>query len=651
MSRKVVICLVIVATFVFGSPFILGNPNATATINWQVDPNFFRVPLVGSYELTRVGGLNLDGTQIYSTCGSGTYGAHMGTPGSYFMDLNGTNDAEAEILASGTGTIRGADYDALKGNYVTLESHGVFFQYQHLAQIYVSEGQVVSIGDYVGKMGTTGNSHGIHLHWEAWTLSDPNNPQSRVPYAGIYSINGVEEDLSDPCQGLNDGEVTGAPLSGMSGPYPCVGFVDMCYVDNLPVDPNTVSLIYQHCEHNGVCADLLQTSSPVNLPSGLNDAASSVRIPDGQSIKLFENENGGGDWVCLNDDETDFLDNYFVGGTPLGDHVSSYQRFPYPNCNNLPGDTGGGGDPTPTPVPQYGDSRVDIREDPNYANGQYGWDNPTGGGFNVPDYMDNRASSIQLDDGWSIMVAEEPNGGGLKKCTVRSEPNLSNAHYDAGHPVNDTISSVWVYQDTTCGGQYLGLEPGDTVTVWVDPGYSGTRYGWHDPVAQNVLDYVQNQISSIGVQPGWSVAVYEHQDQVGSMLCFTMSDPDLTDNQFDNGTWANDTIESVAIFHDANCGGNLMVNHGVLRPGNIAQVPCGSGVLNMFECPSFECCPELDCQVVATILECGYVLIIDGPIDDRGHGFRWWQVNYNGVVGWTSSGWLDRGGLWIEPVQ
>lgn len=237
----------------------------------------------------------------------------------------------------------------------------------------------------------------------------------------------------------------------------------------------------------------------------------------------------------------------FGGGAAF--YSSNTVSDPEPDPTPIPG-------PTDTPVPQYGDSHVDIREDPNYVNGQYGWDNPTGGWFNVPDYMDNKASSIELDAGWSIMVAQDQNGGGLKKCLVRSEPNLSNAYYDGGSNMNDTISSVWVYQDTTCGGQYVGTEPGDTVTVWVDPNYWGTHYGWHDSNwSGNVPDYVQNQISSIGIQPGWSIVLRESQNQGGGFACLTGSDPDLTDNWFGNGNWLNDNIESVTLYADTNCGG------------------------------------------------------------------------------------------------
>ena len=49
------------------------------------------------------------------------------------------------------------------GKYIT--------QYGHLSEIYVTTGQEVTKGTVIGRMGTTGNSTGVHLHFAVFDTS------------------------------------------------------------------------------------------------------------------------------------------------------------------------------------------------------------------------------------------------------------------------------------------------------------------------------------------------------------------------------------------------------------------------------------------------------------------------------------------------
>lgn len=68
------------------------------------------------------------------------------------------------------------------GNMIMID-HGTGFQslYGHLSQIYVGCGQSVTQGQAIGAAGTTGNSTGVHLHFEIRTLSNPINPWDVLP--------------------------------------------------------------------------------------------------------------------------------------------------------------------------------------------------------------------------------------------------------------------------------------------------------------------------------------------------------------------------------------------------------------------------------------------------------------------------------------
>ena len=53
------------------------------------------------------------------------------------------------------------------GNYVVIRHrYGFFTKYAHLDKLYVKEGQTVTQGQVIGRMGNTGLSTGPHLHYE-----------------------------------------------------------------------------------------------------------------------------------------------------------------------------------------------------------------------------------------------------------------------------------------------------------------------------------------------------------------------------------------------------------------------------------------------------------------------------------------------------
>lgn len=78
------------------------------------------------------------------------------------------------------------------GNLVVIENGDTHMYFGHLSEIDVSVGQVLTYGDLIGLIGSTGNSTGPHLHWgikERYTAFDGStayqwlDPQSVVPGA------------------------------------------------------------------------------------------------------------------------------------------------------------------------------------------------------------------------------------------------------------------------------------------------------------------------------------------------------------------------------------------------------------------------------------------------------------------------------------
>ena len=91
------------------------------------------------------------------------YDPENGHPGIDFSAEEG-----AEVYAVAGGVVTAADYDVEKGNYVVLDhGGGLETEYQHMKSLLVSAGQSVVQGQVLGYVGSTGNSTGPHLHFEA----------------------------------------------------------------------------------------------------------------------------------------------------------------------------------------------------------------------------------------------------------------------------------------------------------------------------------------------------------------------------------------------------------------------------------------------------------------------------------------------------
>lgn len=82
------------------------------------------------------------------------------------------------IIAAGAGTVtlvRGGDaWNGGYGNYVVItHQKGVQTLYAHMSSLSVEQGQTVSKGQQVGRMGNTGDSTGVHLHFEVRGARNP----------------------------------------------------------------------------------------------------------------------------------------------------------------------------------------------------------------------------------------------------------------------------------------------------------------------------------------------------------------------------------------------------------------------------------------------------------------------------------------------
>ncbi len=99
----------------------------------------------------------------------------------YHKAIDIANFQAPDILAADGGTVVLAGWQAptAYGNHVIIDhGNGLATLYAHLSSIYVGVGQKVAKGQAIGKMGSTGRSTGIHLHFEIRQNGAAQNPLS-----------------------------------------------------------------------------------------------------------------------------------------------------------------------------------------------------------------------------------------------------------------------------------------------------------------------------------------------------------------------------------------------------------------------------------------------------------------------------------------
>lgn len=82
------------------------------------------------------------------------------------------------VQSTANGKVFHAGWSQGYGNCVRIKhAHGYETLYGHLSRVTVKNGQKISAGEEIGKLGSTGRSTGPHLHYEVRYLGQPINPE------------------------------------------------------------------------------------------------------------------------------------------------------------------------------------------------------------------------------------------------------------------------------------------------------------------------------------------------------------------------------------------------------------------------------------------------------------------------------------------
>ncbi len=111
----------------------------------------------------------------YVSCAYGGYRGHVG------VDLTMSGAYGKPVYATASGTVISAGWSGGYGKCVKLRhANGYTSWYAHMSSIDVSVGQSVYQGQQVGRIGSTGNSTGPHLHFELRINGSPVNPMRYI---------------------------------------------------------------------------------------------------------------------------------------------------------------------------------------------------------------------------------------------------------------------------------------------------------------------------------------------------------------------------------------------------------------------------------------------------------------------------------------
>ncbi|MBB6454781.1 murein DD-endopeptidase MepM/ murein hydrolase activator NlpD [Salirhabdus euzebyi] len=99
--------------------------------------------------------------------------------GSYHKGIDIAGVSNRSIYAADNGIVKSAGWNGGYGYQVVIDhQNGFRTSYSHLSSIHVSPGQTVQRGQTIGIMGSTGNSTGVHLHFELYKNGALQNPSS-----------------------------------------------------------------------------------------------------------------------------------------------------------------------------------------------------------------------------------------------------------------------------------------------------------------------------------------------------------------------------------------------------------------------------------------------------------------------------------------
>lgn len=144
-----------------GSSSNSGGSPSSASSSQGTTSKYLLWPLPGFYQITSYfGPRDLAG-----------YTYHYG------IDISGSGVYGHDIVAAESGTVLLAQTDKSWGKFILIDhGNGMLTRYAHCSKLLVSQGDKVTRGQVIAKVGDTGNVTGPHLHFEVYEGDQRYNP-------------------------------------------------------------------------------------------------------------------------------------------------------------------------------------------------------------------------------------------------------------------------------------------------------------------------------------------------------------------------------------------------------------------------------------------------------------------------------------------
>ncbi len=293
--------------------------------------------------------------------------------------------------------------------------------------------------------------------------------------------------------------------------------------------------LYDDWHYNGGYGYVDQPGN-YELGQGLDEAVSSLYLQPGWSVRLYEGHNQTGTSVCLAGSNDDFGGDTFEDGSSLNDRVSSFALYHQSGC------------------PAVAQHPIQLYDDWHY-NGGYGYVDQSGN-YELGQGLDEAVSSLLLRSGWSVRLYDGHNQTGTSVCLTSSNDDFGVDTFEDGSPLNDRPSSFALYNQSSCPAP-----PQHPIQLYDDWHYNG-GYGYVDQSGNYELGQgLDEAVSSLYLQPGWSVRLYDGHNQTGTSVCLTSSNDDFGGDTFEDGSPLNDRPSSLALYHQSACP--TVVQHAV----------------------------------------------------------------------------------------